>query len=265
MCLFALVSCKKGNLEINNLNGDRISIMGHGGMGITSTYPLNSFESISHCLRKASDGTELDVQMTSDSVLVAFHDRTLDNSTNISGNIYTKTWAQIQGATYVDPPFANYHVVRLDDIFTNLDQLKSNTFILDVKGLNPDESPQYANRLIDAIIRFIDHYDLVENILVELKRPDLISALKSKRPEIAILANLNFEMAFAIAEQYDLTGISVAVDEISKEQVELAHDLGIIVSVFNTHSTARNFEAIEKNVDFIVTDKLSHLIRVLKD
>jgi glycerophosphoryl diester phosphodiesterase len=43
-----------------------------------------------------------------------------------------------------------------------------------------------------------------------------------------------------------------------------AHRNGTMVAVFNTHSKDRNMEAIEKNVDFIQSDKVKHLIKILK-
>jgi len=91
--LFIVSSCQKEDFDIINLNSNKISILGHGGMGIEHTYPMNSFESILNCLSIGADGTELDVQKTKDSVLVAFHDESLENSTDISGRIFNATWA----------------------------------------------------------------------------------------------------------------------------------------------------------------------------
>lgn len=37
-----------------------------------------------------------------------------------------------------------------------------------------------------------------------------------------------------------------------------------MIAVFNVHSKNKNIEAIEKNVDFIQSDKVKHLIKTLK-
>ena len=96
--LFVVSSCQKEDFEIINLNNNKITVLGHGGMGIGETYPMNSFESILNCLNLGADGTEIDVQMTKDGVLVAFHDESLEHSTNISGRIFNKTWDEIKAA-----------------------------------------------------------------------------------------------------------------------------------------------------------------------
>ena len=46
-------------------------------MGITSQFPINTFESINSALALGADGSEVDIQMTKDSVLVLFHNRKL--------------------------------------------------------------------------------------------------------------------------------------------------------------------------------------------
>ena len=107
-------------MNILNLNNNRISALGHGGMGIGYTYPMNSFESILNCLNLGADGTEIDVQMTKDSVLVAFHDKSLEHSTNVSGQIFSKKWNEISDAVYKDPPYTNYRLITLDELFSNI-------------------------------------------------------------------------------------------------------------------------------------------------
>ena len=72
-----LFSCQVEDFELNNLNGNRIDALGHGGMGISNLYPSNSAESILNCLYLGATGTEIDIQMTSDGVLVLFHDEEL--------------------------------------------------------------------------------------------------------------------------------------------------------------------------------------------
>ena len=129
--LFAVSSCKKDNFNILNLNNNKISVLGHGGMGIGQVYPINSFESILNCLNLGADGTELDVQMTKDSVLVAFHDRSLEHSTNISGQIFNKTWGEIKDVTYKNPLYTNYKLISLDELFTNIENPTKYIFFFD--------------------------------------------------------------------------------------------------------------------------------------
>lgn len=257
-------SCQKEDFNIINLNNNQISVLGHGGMGIGQAYPMNSFESILNCLSLGADGTELDVQMTKDSVLVAFHDEYLQNSTHSSGQIFTKTWEEIKNTSYSNTPYTSYKLIRLDMLFENIPNPREYEFFFDCKSFNPDSSASYLNTYTNALLSMIERYDLADQVYVELKRRDLIQALKNKAPEIKIFVYQDFDPSFELINELGLQGITISVDNITKNQVQQAHDNGTMVAVFNTHSKSRNIDAIEKNVDFIQSDRVKHLIRLLK-
>ncbi len=262
--ILLIASCRQSDFEINNLNNNNIAVLGHGGMGIASTYPLNSFESIQNCLSLGADGTEIDVQMTLDGVLVAFHAELLEHSTALSGRIYEKTWDEIKEATYSEPPYTNYKVITLDELFTNIQTPKASTFFLDCKNFNPDNSSSYIITFTEALIEFIDKHGIADNVYIELKRHELIESLHMERPDLKIFVYKAFEEALSIVNEFQLDGITISIADISESQIKKAHSEGVQIAVFNTHSNKRNLEAIEKNVDFIQTDKLKHLLKLLK-
>ncbi len=261
--LFIIPACQKRDFDIVNLNGNQITTLGHGGMGIANRYPLNTFESILNSLNVGADGTEIDVQMTKDGVLVAFHSSSLEDKTDASGAVYTQTWDQIKSARYNDPIYSNYRIISLDELFSNISKLNDYIFFLDCKNFNPDTSASYLNTFTDALIQIIDKHQLANNVYIELKRRDVIETLKDKRPDLKIFIYSYFDEALKIAAEFDLQGIAIAVDNISREEVVTAHEKGIMVVVFNAHSKSRNIDAIEKNVDFIQSDKLKHLVKML--
>jgi len=262
--LFVLFSCQEDDFDIINLNNNNITVLGHGGMGIGEKYPMNSYESILYCLNLGADGTEIDVQMTKDSVLVAFHDETLDHSTNISGQIFKKTWSEIKDATYVGALYTNYKLITLDELFTNIDNLNDFTFFLDCKNFNPDTSSFYLNTFNNALIKIIDKHKLENNIYIEFKRRELIQSLKIKRPDLKIFVYSNFEAGLVMANKFQLQGITISIDNISKDEVLQAHNNGTMIAVLKANSRSKNIEAIKKNVDFIQSDKVKYLIKVLK-
>lgn len=256
-------SCKKSDFKIENLNGNKISVLGHGGMGIGHLYPMNTFESIYQFLSLGADGVEIDVQMTKDNVLVAFHDFELSKRTNLSGHIFQKSWDELKDTHYNYPLFTKYSLLSLDSLFSNLGQFKNKTFALDCRNYDPDHSYQYVDRFCTALLSLIDKFDIQNNVIVELNREAIMKELKLRRPELKVFVYQDFLIAMRLAEMYDLDGIVVAVNEISKEQVAFAHDTGLIVTAFNAHSSKRNIDAVKKNVDIIQTDKLKHLLSLL--
>lgn len=65
-------------------------------MGVGFDYPIDTWESIEPVLRIGADGTEMDVQMTRDSVLEAYHNSYLSESNACNGTINDNLWADIE-------------------------------------------------------------------------------------------------------------------------------------------------------------------------
>ena len=252
-----LFSCGKKDFDINNLNNNKIAVLGHGGMGISHSYPMNSQESILKCLNLGADGTEIDVQMTKDGVLVAFHDQKLEESTNLSGHIYDKTWADLEGARFSYPHYGNYQLIRLDDLFKNIPNQDEYIYFLDCKNFQPNKDSIYFETFNNAIIEIIDKYNLIENTYVEFKTETLIQKFQAVRPDIKQFVYTGFDLA----REFNLSGVTVSLDGLTHERVELLHSNNLMVSTFNTHSKNRNIKAVEHNVDLIQTDKLKHLMK----
>jgi glycerophosphoryl diester phosphodiesterase len=80
-----------------------------------------------------------------------------------------------------------------------------------------------------------------------------------------MLYSTSFERDFEIAKKLDIKGISIATVNITKKQVEEAHNAGLYVAVWNVISKEDNREAILKNPDYIQTDRVKYLVKLLKD
>lgn len=260
-------SCGKNDLDLSqvrNLNGDKISPFGHAGMGISSQYPFNSFESISNALNIGAEGVEIDIQMTKDSVLVLFHDRTLQEQTDLEGLIYDQNWDDLKEATYKNPLFAEYKIVSLDQLFEHLKKVKDYQFFLDFKLYQPDNSDSYVSTYINAVIKTIEKHQLENNVLLSFFQQKYLEKLKLVRPNYKLVINNSFENGILLADDLNAYGIILNNDNVTKSQIEQAHEEGIRVYLFGTYSKNDNLDAIEKHPDFILTDKVNHLVKVLK-
>ncbi|WP_291721991.1 glycerophosphodiester phosphodiesterase [Bernardetia sp.] len=265
----ALTSCITEEIDIDISERD-IKVIGHGGMGIGQVYPMNSYESVMYAVSLGSDGIEIDVQMTKDGVLVAFHDEELETKTDKHGKIYEQNWDDIKDAEYVSSaPYTKYRIIRLKNIFEHLPNLYDYTFFLDVKSFHSTTSMAYHNQLNQALTNLIDEYREKRNlninrIYIELKDEEAIELLQNTHPNYQIFAYDNFERALEKARKYKLKGITVQTSELTKENVELAQNEGLLVATLNTHSQNKNIEAVNKGVDYIQTDRVKHLIKILK-
>ena len=101
-----LASCAGGNAvrddkraakivaEIRNPKSKNVLVISH--RGDWRNYPENSIPAIESVIKMGVDIVELDIALTSDSVLVLQHDRTIDRCTTGKGNINDLTYEEIQ-------------------------------------------------------------------------------------------------------------------------------------------------------------------------
>ncbi len=257
------ISCSKEEkyniVTINN----KIYVLGHGGMGVgKAQYPLDTYESIQMAISMGADGSEFDVQITKDSVLVCFHDKYLEDATFGSGEIYTKNWAEIKDAEYKGTPYTNYKICSIDWLLANIDA-NNYKFTFDIKFNNPDQSAANRDVFQRALLRLIDKYNIGKSITIESPSADFLESLNAKNNDLNLFIYTEADEALTIAKELGLKGITVKAQEISVDQITDAHNYGLMVAVFST--TRRNHdEVIRKNVDIIQTDDLEDLIARLK-
>ena len=264
--LITLLSCKKEDeFDIVNLNNNQITVLGHGGMGISNKYPPNSLESILNCLAIGADGSEIDIQMTKDSVLVAFHDSDLEDLTNKTGQINSYTWAEIKALKYDDNPYSTYSIVSLDDILSNQINPSSIYYSLDIK-LHPEgNSVGYNQKFVNAIEKIILKYNLKDRLFIESDNEEFLSLLQQKPYPYKLFTYADtFEECLSKALNMNLHGITIENYLITSDQVRIAHENNVYVTIWGLDRRHMNIDAIKKNPDYIQTDVLSHLIKVLK-
>ena len=75
--------------EMNDPNSEYVMVISH--RGDWRNYPENSIPAIESLIRMGGDMMELDVKMTSDSVLVLMHDKNVDRMTNGKGLVSSYT------------------------------------------------------------------------------------------------------------------------------------------------------------------------------
>jgi len=266
LCL--IFACEKDQdiFVIDNLNGDKISVFGHRGMGVLFQYPGNSFESIEAVLNIGADGSEVDVQITQDSVLVLYHNDDLSPRTDCMGKLYDQKWAQVVNCNYDNPIYPNVKVIAADDLFSRLDNVQDYIFTFDCKLHNTTtNTAAYYRQYIYAIKTVIAKYGLWNNIFIDSDNIDFLQALKDSNVQAKLfIAGPPIANGIAIAEQMNLFGVGAGRANTTVEDVQLAHAKGLHVALWDAKTTEGNIDAMFKNPDYIQTDKPIHLLKVFE-
>lgn len=260
-----VISCTSEQFEIQNLNGNKIACMGHGGMGVGAIYPLNSYESIIQSLNSGVDGTEFDVQISKDSILVLFHDFDLSETTNNKGILNSLDWDELKYTRYTKTPFLNYSIVSSEELFNHIENLHDFIFTFDCKLYPNQESETFYDTFINTLTSIISKYKIEQNTRIESQSIIFLNKLKAKNPKLKLfIYPSTFDQGLKIALENQLTGITISTRDITKEQIKIAHDNNLEVAIWNTHTSSDNIEAVRKNPDYIQTDNVKHLLKLLK-
>jgi glycerophosphoryl diester phosphodiesterase len=234
-------------------------ILGHGGMGMRSTLPLNSKASIERALAFPIAGTELDVKMTADGVLVAFHDDDLVRNTNCTGSIADHSFAELSACTnstwLKDEPIASLHSVL------DLGWPEETIFSLDLK---PDRSvrpeiDKYLNAVVETVRTYPRYKFLIESgdiqVLVSAKRKD--SSIKT------FLYTVNVKENLSDLVEYKIDGVSIDINHVSQEEIETLRANNLSVMIWGSGSVFSNRKALKLQPDYIQTDDVKSMARLL--
>ncbi len=244
--------------KIQNLNQNTIGVFGHGGLGPNSWSPMNSLPAIKGSIKLGAIGTEVDIQLTKDHVFVLFHDETLENQTNGTGKISDLTWSEVEGIYYDQFFKKKTPVMRLDSMLANISNPQNFFFTFDCKIFTP-LTPAYTEAFVGALIKVIEEYQLAETVFIELRQEALIRTLLHQKPHYKVFALGSFEWTLRMAKQHNAYGISVTDKNISIDQVSLAHQDSLFVAFY---TSGRTSNIIEKNPDFIQTNKLGYFLKL---
>jgi len=269
--LLLIFSCRRDAplFKIDNLNGGLVSVYGHAGMGYGFQYPIDTYESIEPLLRIGADGSELDIQMTKDSVLVVFHDKYLEDRTPCAtGLVNDKLWSEIAGCHIACPISSSVNLISFDELIEKLvssgKNIRDYVFTFDCKiYTNTADIVSFYNQYANAILRSVDQFNLADKILIESQDTAFLRVLKNKRDGLKLfIYPPDFEKGLQAARNMGLYGITISANNISSGQIKEAHLAGFRISLWGIDTHQGNIDAVMKSPDFVQTDKPIHLLKV---
>lgn len=258
--IVALIACKS---ELPN--SQKAMCMGHGGMGIESTKPLNCKASILECLQLGADGVEIDIQLSADSVLYAFHDADLSKKTNGTGSIHSRTSHEINQLQYTGIFAGNNAIAQLDSIFIWLNEFPQAALTLDIKLYTQSPFTPYLQNFANSLNRLL----LIRagNRLVSIESQDtsFLNTMKqfSNKHPLYFYAN-EFEQGWQVLNEFDYQGLTMDFENITASEIEKLHSSNYKITVWNVQTATQNNKALDLQPDCIQTDELKDLLKKIK-
>lgn len=230
-----------------------VQVIGHGGMGAGSAYPMNSGHSLAAALALGAQGVELDVQLTADSVLVAYHDELLDGTTTCAGKVNAMTWAKLQECPVLVDGTA-FPFVRVDALLlAYADQYPDAGFTLDCKLFAADDWWSYLQTYSRALARLNRQWP--GRLTAECQVNDLLRLTQHEAPDMALfLYGTEADAAIRRAATSHYAGVTMHHAAITADEVRMAQELGLEVAVFGVGGRLGHYRALRKGVDRLQTD-----------
>ncbi len=261
--IFFFIACKKdpATFKLDNLNNGEIGCFGHAGMGFHSIYPANSWPGFESCLSRGADGTEMDIHMTKDSVLVITHSTNLQETMSCSGAIKDLNWEDIDDCKIKSKVFKDSKLMSLEEFIEKIPNPKEYIFTWDIKLSEFNKA--YYGVYTRCIVKIINKYDINNHVFIENPFADFLQHIKDLKSDthLFILAE-DFDEGLIQAKQRDFFGLSMHTNKVTTKQVKLAHDNNLRFTIYGVYSEKENYYAVEKCADFIQTDDINYLLKI---
>ena len=275
LILLLFITCTKVEIgEIENLNNGKIDVFGHGGLSFDHPFqpmPFNSWEALRFVIESTSaDGVEVDVQITADSVAMIFHDSFLEGSTTCEGCIPLVDQDQLANCNYLAGFPSEHH--ELEEVQRLLKFHEGHELApliyLDSKTsfncLDEVATQSHLQRMALAYWQLISIPERQNRVWIIAGNTILIGLIHALDPSIRIyLITSNFPSGIQSAMDLSCFGIIATEQDITKNDVKMAHDNGLMVNIWGVGNAQQHIDAIKKNPDHIISDNISIALGLL--
>jgi glycerophosphoryl diester phosphodiesterase len=219
-------------------------VVAHRGAWKTKGIPQNSIESLREAMRLGCTGSEFDVQMTADSVLVLCHDN------NFAGKIIeTHTYAELSETKLPNgetiPTLKNVLMEGMKQTDTRL--------FLEIKSSSTIERTLRSTEKIVELVNEMGAHPWVYYIAFEYA---VLKRIKQIIPT-AVVAYLNGDVSPTQLNEDKITGLDYHYNVFKKTEsmIQEAKHLGLNLNVWTVNSPEDMDFFINQNFEYLTTDE----------
>ena len=244
--------------------------------GGDALFPENTLYAYEHSIAMGGDVIDIDVSLTADGVPIAFHDSTLERTTNGTGRVQDATLADLADldAAWNFHPEQHYPLrgqeVTIPTIEAILTEFPHTLATLDLKDLRT-EAVEPICSLLTALRRTNDVYvgvDTDEQVMLFRQSCPQVHTSGTTAERRAIRAAREAGDATFVSAQLVGQPAFLADDgsrRISADYLEFSHHLGTAVLTWVVDDPADMTDLIEMGIDGIYTRRPDVMIQLLRD
>lgn len=248
--LFACSGGRQMKMASSGIQGFSNRVIAHRGAFKNTGVPENSIASLKAAIRLGCGGSEFDIHMTADSVLVINHDHTLQGF-----DIETSTYERLLEKSLPNgekiPTLENYLKAGLGQKTTML-----------VAEIKPSKiSKERSLVLAGKVVAMVKQLKADRQVVYISFDYDILKKIKQLDPN----APLQYLKGDITAAQLKADGIDAdyhfSIFQKDKNWIKNARELGVVVNVWTVNNPATIDSLLDQQVDFITTDEPELLLK----
>ncbi len=229
--------------------------------GASSVAPENTISAFVKAAEAHADFFELDVMLSSDDSLVLMHDATLDRTTDGTGSLSSKTYAQLRlldAGSWFSPEFTGEKIPTLREaIQVAVDDPNNIGVVIELKSSE--------TRLAPKVVELVQQMGMESRVLISSFSLTQITQVKTLDATIAVqlfatVANSHIDQVAAINGEWVGSGGTV-----TQAILDYAHSKNIKVNAWTINSANQMLPLIALGIDGITTNYPSVMVAIMDD
>ncbi len=239
-----------------SVNANATEIIAHRGYWDKENSVQNSMDSLKNAHEQNFYGSEMDVYITTDGIVVVNHEAALWGV-----SIENNTWENLKQVRLPNgenlPSFEEYLIAHKN--------LGGDTkLIIEVK---PHESKKNNDRVVDATLDLVKKHGLEDKVEYVSFGQGICKRISEKTPKGTTILYLSGDLAPKQLAKYGITGFDYLAEIVmlNPEWIIQAKKMGLKSAVWTVNDTEKMKWCIDHNVDFITTDKPVILRKMIEE
>ena len=257
LVLGILISGLAGALAVNMVPmEDHVEVTAH--RGASGGAPENTMAAVLLAIEDGADWVEIDVQESSDGVVVVAHDSDLKKVAGVDTKIWEGTADELQAVdigSYFGSEFRDERIPALADV---LEACRGKVGVnIELKYYGHDQD------LEQKVIDLVEDYDMAPDVVIMSLDAEGVRKVKERRPEWTV--GLLTAVAAGDLTRTDADFLAVSTRLATRSFIRSAHEQEKAVYVWTVNDAAAMSAMISRGADNLITDYPALARRVLAE
>ncbi len=251
-----IASAVVGGLALRSMQAeDTTQVTAH--RGASAAAPENSMAAVEQAIADKADWVEIDVQESSDGVVLVAHDEDLKKAAGVDLKIWNSTAEELRAAdigSKFSPEFADQRVPTLEEVLLACKGKVGVNIELKHYG--------HAQKLEQRVVDLVEAHGMVDDVLIMSLKYDSVQKVRKLRPNWTI--GLLSAVAVGDLTKVDTDFLAVNTGIATRSFISSARKRGKAVHVWTVNDPITMSTMIGRGVKSLITDKPALAREVLR-